>query len=98
MPATGTFKITDKEHEQGLEEWKNTCSQCHGINGEISKLGFGFKPPPPDFREYSLTPDRILEVITSGYSGTEMPSFSNLPQSTRQALVEIVIEKRENTR
>lgn len=97
MPARDTIKITNKEHEQGLEEWKNTCAECHGINGEVSKIGSQFKPPPPDFREYSLTPDRILEVITNGYPGTEMTSYSNLPLSTRQALVEIVIGKRKNT-
>jgi mono/diheme cytochrome c family protein len=96
-PSSPEYEITSQENQIGLDEWKNTCSQCHGINGEVSKTGSQLKPPPPDLTQYSLTPDRILEVITSGYPGTTMSSYSSLPQSTRQALVEIIIEKRKNT-
>ncbi len=96
-PNTPDYKLTAQEHQKGLDEWENTCSSCHGNNGEVSKMGSNLKPPPPDFTQYSLTPDRILEVITNGYPGTAMSSYSSLPQSTREALVEIIIEKRKNT-
>jgi hypothetical protein len=45
--------------------------------------------------KYSLMPERALEVITNGYPGTAMSSYSQLPETTRHALVKIVLEKRK---
>ena len=56
-----------------------------------------FQPAPPDFTHYSLTPGRIYYVITNGYPGTEMSSYSQLPEPVRKALVEIVLEKRKTS-
>jgi hypothetical protein len=42
-----------------------------------------------------LLPQRTLEVITNGYPGTLMPSFSNLEEEVRWGLVEIVNGKRK---
>ncbi len=89
------FQISDQAHEQALKEWADTCSTCHGEHGEVSKTAAKFQPPPPNFTEYSLTAERALEVITDGYPGTMMPSYSSLPLSTRQALVKMVLEKRK---
>jgi mono/diheme cytochrome c family protein len=96
-PEAAEYKITAQQRQYGLNEWENTCAQCHGINGDVSKTGSELKPPPPDFIQYSLTPDRIFEVITNGSPGTMMTSYSNLPLPTRQALVQIVLEKRKKT-
>jgi mono/diheme cytochrome c family protein len=91
------YEISPQQYKQGLDVWKNTCAECHGINGEVSKVGSELKPPPPNFTQYSLTPERAFDVITNGYPGTAMTSYSQLPQSTRQALVKIVLEKRKKT-
>ena len=65
------------------------------MNGEGSGTGSELKPPPPNFEQYSLTPERAFEIITNGYPGTAMSSYSQLSVSQRQALVKIVLEKRQ---
>ena len=92
------YNITAQQHDQAVEQWKNTCSTCHGLDGEVSKTGSSFKPPPPDLVQYSLTPERAFEIITNGYPGTMMTSYSYLPQAVRRALVKIVLDKRKNNR
>ena len=98
MVTTIPYQITDQTQQQAINEWKNTCATCHGDNGEVSKTGSELKPPPPDFTQYSLTPERAFEVTTNGYPGTTMSSYSQLPQSVRQALVKIIIEKRKQNK
>jgi mono/diheme cytochrome c family protein len=93
--STVKYEITAQQLKQGEDEWSNTCAQCHGANGEISKTGSELEPPPPDLAKYSLMPERALEVITNGYPGTAMSSYSQLPETTRHALVKIVLEKRK---
>jgi hypothetical protein len=39
-------------------------------------------------RRYTLTPQRMLEVITAGYPGTAMPAFASLGSDLRRGLVE----------
>ena len=89
------YEINAQEQLQGDEFWKSTCSQCHGDNGEVSKLGMEFKPPPPDFTQYSLTPQRTLDIIANGYPGTMMSSYSQIKEPMKQALVNIILEKRK---
>jgi mono/diheme cytochrome c family protein len=95
--TTIKYTITTQQYNQGVDEWNNSCSKCHGLNGEVSKAGSAFKPPPPDFTQYSLTPEKAFEVITNGYPGTTMPSYSYLTESMRQTLVKIVLEKRNKS-
>jgi mono/diheme cytochrome c family protein len=89
------YEITPLQRKQALDEWTNNCSECHGMNGEGSSSGSKLKPPPPDFTQYSLTPEGAFEIITNGYPGTAMSSYSQLSLSQRQALVKIVLEKRQ---
>ena len=96
--STVKNEITAQQHKQGEDEWSNTCAQCHGTNGEVSKIGSELQPPPPDFTQYGLTPERALDIITHGYPGTAMSSYSQLPEATRQALVKIVLDKRKKAR
>jgi mono/diheme cytochrome c family protein len=98
MVTNITYEVTTQQYKQGLNEWTNNCSKCHGMNGEGSSSGSELKPPPPDFTQYSLTPERAFEIITNGYSGTTMSSYSQLSMPERQALVKIVLEKRQKIR
>jgi len=91
--ARGTAQL----QQQADNEWNNTCAGCHGAQGGVSALGSRLKPPPPDFTQYSLTSERVLEVITSGYPGTAMSSYGQLPQAVREELVSIVLNKRKKT-
>ena len=95
MVTNVIYEITPQQYQQGLDEWANNCSKCHGMNGEGSGTGSELKPPPPNFEQYSLTPERAFEIITNGYPGTAMSSYSQLSVSQRQALVKIVLEKRQ---
>jgi hypothetical protein len=38
-----------------------------------------------------MTPQRAFDVITSGYPGTMMPAFQDLPEDVRWGLVEVVL-------
>ncbi len=80
---------------QAEKEWSNTCALCHGTNGSGSEMAAKFKPPPPDFTQYSLIPQRAYHIITNGYPGTEMTSYSQLQEPLRRALVKIVLDKRK---
>ena len=66
--------------------WAESCSVCHGVEGEITEFGHTLLPPPPDLQQYSMTHARALEVITNGYPGTVMPPFRHLPQDVLEDL------------
>jgi mono/diheme cytochrome c family protein len=75
-----------------------TCTTCHGPQGRVSDFGRGLRPGPPDLSRFSLTPDRIFQVITHGYTGTVMQPFGQLPKATRRGLMDKVIKLRQNTK
>ncbi len=91
------YEITTEQKNQATNVWTRTCAACHGTGGKPPSSASEFQPSPPDFTRYSLTPDRAYHIITDGYPGTAMSSFSQLPQPVRQALVEIVLEKRKKS-
>jgi len=68
--------------------YRETCSGCHGSDGRGSSQSTAFKPPPPDFTRFSMTPRRTFEVITEGYRGTMMSSYATLPEEVRWGLVD----------
>lgn len=83
---------TKPAHEPSLDAltvWEETCSVCHGTNGEPTPFGRTLLPAAPDLRRFSLTPERALTVITEGYPGTAMVSFRNLPEEVRRDLAVI---------
>ena len=90
-----SYSITSEEMQKANHTWDQTCSTCHGKDGQGIKLSAGFRPPPPNFTQYSLTPDRAFEVITKGYPNTQMSSYSGLPKGVRWGLVKLVLEKRK---
>ncbi len=88
-------QVSGEARTAAAKNYAETCSSCHGADGKgDTKLGRGLIPPPPDFSQYSLTPERTFEVITNGYNGTMMVSFKELPEDVRWGLVNILQEKR----
>jgi len=75
--------------------YETTCSTCHGEQGTVSDFGRSLEPPPPDFSQYSLVPERALEIITNGYQGTVMQPFEGLPEATRRGLAYYVLQFRQ---
>jgi mono/diheme cytochrome c family protein len=95
LPGPVPVRIAEGGRKEAESEWKRTCSSCHGENGRGTATGASLRPPPPDFSRYSLAPHRAFKVITNGYPGTAMASFSDLPEGVRWGLVEVVSGKRE---
>jgi mono/diheme cytochrome c family protein len=94
LPEPLPVKISDAVLKQSQKVYSETCGQCHGIDGKSTALSKGFRPPPPEFTVYSLSPEKAFDVITNGYSGTVMYSFSNLTEDVRWGLVKIINDKR----
>jgi mono/diheme cytochrome c family protein len=89
-PESPSVQVSKPEHKQAQSIFVKTCSACHGTDGKGSSLSQRFKPKPQDFTVYNLSPKRAFEVITNGYQGTVMPSFSSQPEGVRWGLVEII--------
>jgi len=81
--------------KQAEQVYVQTCTPCHGTDGKGTEQSRGYRPPPPDFTVYSLTPLWMFEVISNGYHGTLMPGFGDLPEEVRWGLVEIVSAKHD---
>lgn len=94
VPEPLPVKISESTAKKANQIYTETCSGCHGMDGRGSKSSEGFHPPPPDFTEYGLSPQRTFDVIEKGYRGTVMPAFGHLPEDIRWGLVEIVNGKR----
>lgn len=93
-PEAVPVSVSKPAMEQANSIYSQTCAGCHGMDGKGSKFSQGFKPRPPDFTVYNLSPRRAFEVISNSYPGTMMPAFGNLPEGVRWGLVKIVNEKR----
>ena len=90
LPEPVPLKISDSTFKQSQKMYTETCTQCHGKDGKLTALSKGFQPPPPDFSVYSLLPQRAFDIITNGYQGTVMYSFTDLPEEVRWGLVKII--------
>lgn len=72
------------------------CSACHGRDGIPPPSALKFKPPPPDFTQYSLLSQRASQVISEGYHGTVMAPFGQrLTPEVRTALVQVLYDMRK---
>jgi mono/diheme cytochrome c family protein len=78
--------------DSAQKAWSNTCAGCHGSDGRGTAMSAGFRPPPPDFTQYAPIPSRAFHIITQGYPGTLMTSYSYLPADLRWGLVKIIEE------
>jgi mono/diheme cytochrome c family protein len=84
------YDLSTSAIEEAKDIYAQTCSGCHGRDGKGSKNSQNFKPGPPDFTAFNLSPQRVFNVITEGYTGTMMMGFSTLPEKTRWGLVKLV--------
>jgi cytochrome c len=87
--------ISSADQEKADQIFLQVCVACHGKDGRGTPEAIKFQPPPPDFTAYNLLPERAFEVISNGYPGTMMTSFSNLPEGVKWGLVKIVNDKRK---
>ncbi|NOY42513.1 MAG: cytochrome c [Planctomycetes bacterium] len=98
--AAGAAWSDEKGTNHGL--YRKHCVHCHGITGDGRGPTARFlNPYPRDYRQgvykfkstYNAdrpTDDDLLRVLVNGVPGTAMPSFSLLPHSELEALVEYV--------
>jgi mono/diheme cytochrome c family protein len=59
--------------EAGKTVWVNTCAGCHGVSGQGG--AGGDLPAGPSLRTTELDRDGLLEVISCGRPGTQMPAW-----------------------
>jgi mono/diheme cytochrome c family protein len=77
--------------------YRQVCASCHGQDGRPTPSARAFEPPPPDFTQYSLLPQRADEVISNGYRGTLMSGFKAIiPPEIRMALIQVLYSKRHS--
>ncbi|MDP3025575.1 MAG: c-type cytochrome [candidate division Zixibacteria bacterium] len=88
------FDISSADQEKANQIFSENCAACHGKDGRGTSEAKKFQPPPPDFTVYNLLPERAFEIISNGYPGAMMVSFSNLPEGVRWGLVKIVNNKK----
>jgi cytochrome c oxidase cbb3-type subunit 2 len=88
----------------GKAIYQRECVMCHGVKGDGEGTGANIVNPHP--RDFSLgvfklrstpngeppTDDDLLRTITNGIRPAAMPSFKELPESERHALVGVVKE------
>jgi mono/diheme cytochrome c family protein len=96
QPAPVDKTVSAAAQEQAKTTFANTCATCHGPDGGGNAVtAKGLQPPPPDFRQFSLTPDRTFQVITNGYPGTAMVGNGALPEEVRWGLAKYVSALRQ---
>jgi mono/diheme cytochrome c family protein len=87
--------ISPSDQEKADQTFSQICAVCHGKDGRGTPESKKSQPSPPDFTLYNLLPNRAIEIISNGYPGTMMTSFSTLPEGVRWGLVKIVNDKRK---
>jgi cytochrome c len=88
--------ISPGDKAEAVKTYSQVCAGCHGPDGRPTPNALKFKPPPPDFTQYSLLPGRSLEVIDGGYRGTVMGPFGqSLRPEVRTALVQVLYDLRK---
>jgi len=72
--CTALATAQDTSFGQRLYRDKADCQFCHGVNGD----GHGDPRSPgkaPDLHQTQLDREQLIEVITCGRPGSEMPHF-----------------------
>jgi mono/diheme cytochrome c family protein len=94
-PSALPVTVSEADMRAAAREWRDTCSQCHGMDGKNeTAVSRHLSPSPPDLSVYSPQPHWAFDVITNGYPGTAMASFASLSEGERWALVQTVYDKR----
>ena len=98
--AAGPAYSSEKGTNHGL--YRKHCVHCHGVTGDGRGPTARFlNPYPRDYRQgvykfkstYNAdrpTDDDLHRILINGVPGTAMPSFSLLPSSEQEALIEYV--------
>ncbi|MCM2369763.1 cytochrome c [Aporhodopirellula aestuarii] len=99
--AAGGVTSDQENAHTGL--YQEHCVICHGISGSGAGPASRYQVPyPRDFRagvfkwkstsrSEKPTRDDLMQLLVKGIPGTPMPSFSILPPSEREAIVDYVI-------
>jgi mono/diheme cytochrome c family protein len=99
----GSDAVDAKHLRHGRDVYTARCSQCHGDTGDGGGKAAEFlHPRPRDYRKgvfkFTSTPfgarprrDDLLRTVRVGVPGTSMPSFSLLPETDLQAVVDYVL-------
>jgi len=98
----GAPPLTPAQITQGRATFERECKACHGAKGDGQGAGARLLAPRPrDFTagvfKLRSTPngkfpadDDLFQTITRGMPGSMMPSFRELPETDRWALVAVV--------
>lgn len=88
---------------KGVEIYARECAACHGVKGNGEGPGAHIVNPKPRNFELGVfklrttpsgqppTDDDLFRAITRGLANTAMPSFRELPENDRWALVAVVM-------
>ena len=96
-PDPVTTAVSSAAARQAAQTFGTTCAACNGPDGSgATATSRGLLPPPPDFRQFSLTSERAFQVITAGYPGTAMAPNNGLPEDVRWGLVKYVASPRKD--
>nr|WP_236624857.1 cytochrome c [Rhodopirellula sp. SWK7] len=99
--AAGGVTSDQENVHTGL--YQEHCVICHGVSGSGAGPASRYQVPyPRDFRagvfkwkstarSEKPTRDDLMKLLVNGIPGTPMPSFSLLPPSDREAIVDYVI-------
>lgn len=84
----------------GKIAYDRRCSGCHGLKGDGNGIGSYFLDPKPrdftsgifKFRSGAIgslpTDEDLMKVLSKGILGTSMPSFADIPEQERFAIVQ----------
>ncbi len=97
-----TIPQSEEWIERGREVYMRRCVGCHGVKGDGNGPAATFMDPRPrDFRtgtfKFRVTPSGSLPLdgdlfrtITRGVRGTAMPSWHELPEKDRWAVIQFI--------
>jgi mono/diheme cytochrome c family protein len=100
--ATGPARADDGATlARGRTVYRERCAICHGVDGRGDGEGaYLMLRPPRDFHaarfrfvstwEHVASDDDLYGVITRGLAGSQMPTFAQLSDGDRRALVAVV--------
>ena len=85
-------QITATDTQQADKIYTRTCSVCHGADGKGTQLSKGFQPSPPNFTNFTVTPEYGYRILLTGYRGTMMQAYPEIPQGVKWGLINKINE------
>jgi len=89
------FQLTDNQ-VKGRYHFQQYCAGCHGPEGRgngptsqtLNKRPPNFLEPSPAGLKNGLSAQAVLKTLNDGLPGSQMPSFSELPEEVKQQLAD----------